>query len=275
MPAAKQKDAGSRIRGSMRELREMDTLADGTSPVHARHPLAKLAVTIAYVLTVVSFQKYDLTRLFVMVLYPAVLFSVTGLRLRTCLWKLRVVLPLVMAVGIFNPFFDRETLFTVGGAAVSGGVVSMLTLMLKGALCLMASYLLIATTRIEAICAALRTIHVPSVMVTMLLLTFRYVTLIGEEAAVMSDAYSLRAPGQRGIHYKAWGSFLGQLLLRSSDRAGELYASMQLRGFSGQFPYAKTVRGTARDVIYAAVWIALFVLARRFDVTALIGGLMM
>ena len=51
----------------------------------------------------------------------------------------------------------------------------------------------------------------------------------------MIQAYSLRAPNQKGIHISAWGSFLGQLLLRSMDRAQELYYSMLLRGFRGEF----------------------------------------
>ena len=173
-----------------------------------------------------------------MVLYPVLLFQLSGIPVGTCFRKLRFVLPLVLAVGLFNPFFDRAPMLMLGGVAVSGGVVSMLTLMLKGVLCLMASFLLMATTPIDALCAALRMLHVPGMLVTLLLLTYRYVGVMTEEVAVMTEAYSLRAPGQKGIHFTAWGSFLGQLLLRSMDRAEELYASMQLRGFHGEFHYA-------------------------------------
>jgi predicted PurR-regulated permease PerM len=86
---------------------------------------------------------------------------------------------------------------------------SMLTLMLKGILALTASFLLVATSGIARICAALRRMHVPSVLVTLLLLTYRYITLLSEEVSVMSNAYHLRAPRQKGIEYSAWGSFLG------------------------------------------------------------------
>ena len=103
-------------------------------------------------------------------------------------------------------------------------MISMLTLMLKGVFCLMASFLLMATTPIDSLCAALRKLHVPGLLVTLLLLTYRYVGVMTEELAVMTDAYHLRAPGQKGIQVSAWGSFLGQLLLRSMDRAQELYA---------------------------------------------------
>ena len=61
------------------ELWEMDELAKGTSPIHGLHPLAKLAVTVLYIFTVVSFPKYDFSALAVMVLYPVLLFQAAGI----------------------------------------------------------------------------------------------------------------------------------------------------------------------------------------------------
>ena len=261
------------ISAASREFREMDELSAQDSPIHRLHALVKLLVTLAYIVCVVSFPKYQLSGLAVMVLYPVLLFQISGIPVRTCFHKLRIVLPLVCAVGLLNPFFDRAPLLMVGGVAVSGGVVSMVTLMLKGVFSLMASFLLIATTPIDALCAALRKLHVPGLLVTLLLLTYRYISVMIGEVAVMTDAYRLRAPGQKGIHISAWGSFLGQLLLRSMDRAEELYQSMQLRGFRGEFYYADTAPCTAGAVLYGVVCVALFVLARCYDLPQLLGNL--
>jgi len=174
-------------------------------------------------------------------------------------------------VGLFNPIFDRAALLHLGGVAVSGGVVSMLTLMLKGLFCLMASFLLMATTSIDRLCAALRMLHVPKMLVTLLLLTYRYVGVMTEELAVMTDAYLLRAPGQKGIHISAWGSFLGQVLLRSMDRAQELYSSMLLRGYHQHFHYADIRPFRARDGLYLLCCAALFLLLRFVNVAQLLG----
>lgn len=261
------------ISAAWTEFREMDELSAQDSPIHRLHPLVKLLVTLAYIVCVVSFPKYQLSGLAVMILYPVLLFQLSGIPVRTCFHKLRIVLPLVCAVGLLNPFFDRAPLLMVGGVAVSGGVVSMVTLMLKGVFSLMASFLLIATTPIDALCAALRKLHVPGLLVTLLLLTYRYISVMIGEVAVMTDAYHLRAPGQKGIHISAWGSFLGQLLLRSMDRAEELYQSMQLRGFCGEFYYADTAPCTAGAVIFGLACAALFALARLFDLPQLLGNL--
>ncbi len=263
-----------KIAAAQRELRQMDELAAGSSPLHQLHPLSKLAVTAAYIAAVVSFDKYALTGLVVMALYPALSFQLADIRIRTCFYKLRVVLPLVCAVGLVNPFFDRAPLLYLANVSVSGGVVSMLTLMLKGVFSLMASFLLIATTKIDALCACLRQLHVPQLVTSLLLLTYRYISVLLGEASAMLTAYRLRAPGQKGVHISAWGSFLGQLLLRSMDRAQQLYNSMLLRGFFGEFPYCAPPRTRGRDALFALGWIAAFALARAFDLSQLLGALL-
>ena len=263
----------NKMEKALHELGEMDELAAGSSPIHRLHPAAKLLSTIAYILTVVSFHKYDLSGLIPLLLWPVLLFQVSGVEVRTCFYKLRIVLPLVMAVGLFNPFFDRAPLLYLGRLAVSGGVVSMVTLMLKGVFCLMASFLLMATTPIDSLCAALRRLHMPAMLVTLLLLTYRYVGVMTEELAVMTDAYHLRAPGQKGIHISAWGSFLGQLLLRSMDRAQELYSSMLLRGYHEHFHYADIRPFSRRDGLYLLGCLCLFLLLRLVNVSQLMGGL--
>ena len=262
----------NKMQRAMRELSEMDELAVRSSPVHALHPAAKLTVTIVYILITISFSKYDLGGLVPMVLWPVLLFQISGIEVRCCFYKLGIVLPLVMAVGLFNPVFDRGILLRLGGVAVSGGVVSMLTLMLKGVFCLMASFLLMATTPIDSLCAALRRLHVPKLLVTLLLLTYRYVGVMTEELAVMTEAYHLRAPGQKGIHISAWGSFLGQLLLRSMDRAQELYSSMLLRGYRQEFRYADIRPFRARDALYMILCAAAFLLLRTVRIAELLGG---
>lgn len=168
------------------ELRAMDELAAQDSPMHRLSPLSKLFVTVLYIVVTVSFHKYDISGVFVMVLFPLVGYQVGMIPVHTCFHKLRVVMPLVCAVGLFNPFFDKRIVLYIGAVGVSGGVISMLTLMMKGIFCLMASFLLAATTSIEDICRALRQLHVPKVLTSLLLLTFRYISVLLDEAAIMT-----------------------------------------------------------------------------------------
>jgi cobalt/nickel transport system permease protein len=149
----------------------------------------------------------------------------------------------------------------------------MITLMMKGIFCLSASFLLAATTSMDALCAALRKIHVPGTIVTLLLLTYRYISVMLEELSVMTTAYKLRAPGQKGIAMQAWGSLAGQLLLRAMDRAGQLYESMRLRGFQGEFDFCKDRQGRLliTDTAYLCGWGLLLTLIRFIPIMEWIG----
>ena len=250
-------------------------MAAESSPVHELNATVKLLVTLFYIGVVVSVNKYALNTLVVLVLYPVVMFQLSGTSLGLCLYKLRIVLPLVCAVGLLNPFFDKTPMLTLGGITVTGGVISMITLMLKGVFCVTASYVLVATTPFDRICAALRRLHIPGFIVTLLLLTYRYISVMMEEVSIMLDAYSLRAPRHKGVEFSAWGSFLGQLLLRSMDKAEELYASMKLRGFSGDFIYAKLGKCRLADYAFALVSVAALLAMRCFDIAGALGSLVM
>ncbi|MCR4587533.1 MAG: cobalt ECF transporter T component CbiQ [Lachnospiraceae bacterium] len=263
----------SNITNALQEIESLDELARRDQGVNRLHPLVKFFVTLLYLIVTVSFHRYDLAGVLSMALYPFVLFEVTGLSFRRALYRLRVVLPLVCIMGIFNPLFDRETVLVIGSVSVSGGVLSMLTLMIKGVLTVLASYLLIATTTMEDICYALRKIHVPKIIVTEMLLIYRYIFVLSREAGRIYQAYMLRAPGQKGIAMKAWGPLIGQLLLRSMDRAETVYESMTMRGFDGEFPGVPGRRIKARDLLYLVFFGAGILALRWFPVFTLLGSL--
>ncbi len=255
------------IEDNIRELNKLQNLQQRSHWMNRLHPMGKLLGCVIYIFVVASFDKYAIDKLLVMAIFPAFCFIVGDLSLKEGLYRMRLILPLVLFVGLFNPFFDRRELFSVVVAGtqmpVTGGVISMLTLMLKGLFSVLSAYILIATTSIEEICYALRIIHVPKVIVIVIMLIYRYFGLMGAEADRIATAYMLRAPKQKGIHYSAWGSLVGQWLLRSMDRAGAVYESMTLRGFNGDFKVKRKSLKVA-DIIYPFIWILLFVFIRHF-----------
>lgn len=263
----------NQMTNAMLELANLDMIAKQDSFVHRRHPLVKLLVTIIYIATVVSFSKEQLSGLIPMMIYPLFLFQLSEIPVKTCFYKMRFILPLVCAVGIWNPFLDRVVVMQIGQFSVTSGMISFLTLLLKGVFSLMASFLLIATTNIEQICYALSLLKVPDVLVTQILITYRYISLLLKEAGTMMNAYSLRAPGQNGLHFSAWGSFVGQLLIRSMDRSLGLYQSMQMRGFKESFYYAKERKAGRTDYLYLLIGVGLILGLRFFNISEMVGGL--
>ena len=106
------------------------------------------------------------------------------------------------------------------------------------------------------------------------MLTYRYITVLLEEVNRITQAYELRAPHQKGIHFKAWGPLAGQLLLRSMDRANEVYESMLLRGYRGDYAYLQERTVFRRqDLAYLLFWLAVFAVFRRWPVILAAGAL--
>lgn len=253
----------------------LDEQADGTSMVHRLNPLSKLLITIAYIGITTSYDKYNLSGLIIMIVFPAIWYQFAGLLFRECFYRMRYVMPLVIIMALPNPFMDKAPMLFAGSFVISRGVLSMITLVIKGILCLMMSYILIATTSVEEICKALRRIHVPAFFTTLILLTFRFITILLDEVSIMTDAYKLRAPGQNGIAFKAWGSFLGQLIIRSSDRAQNLYESMVLRGYKGDIEYLGRKKYYKYSGLIAAITLLCMIAVRYVNIAELFGQMVM
>ncbi len=257
------------------EINEIDGLNKISSPYRRLSPLSKLFMTSVFIFATASFNKYDIYAVAFMALFPIIGYQFSFIPIKTCFYKMRFVIPLVCAVGLFNPFFDKSAFLKIGPVIITGGVISMITLMLKGVFSLAASFLLIATTPIEEICAGLRKIHFPKTLNILLLLTYRYISLMLDEAGTVWQAYSLRAPGQRGVNFRAWGSFPGRLILRGSDRAGDLYESMTLRGFDGEFRLGEEHKFSRISPLIAVTVAAAAVLSRIYNIPSLLGNLIM
>lgn len=246
-------------------IRQMDELASKDTAVHQVHPLAKIIVTMTFLITVVSFDKYSISGLLGLVVYPLILMSMAELPLKVILKRLLVLEPFVLGIGIFSPFFDPNTII-IGPLTLSAGWVTLLSILIKGSLTITAGLILIATTGIDRIAEGLRMLKVPRILVLQILLTYRYVLVLIEELSRMTRAYYLRAPADRGIQRNVWGSFVGQLLLRTYDRAQRIYVSMTLRGFRGEYHIGNTTQMHGKDWSYLTIWCLIFVFCRLIPV---------
>ena len=258
---------------AMHDIHHIDALASRDQWMNQKHPLVKLLVTVFYIVMVVSFSKYDLSGLAAMFIYPFAGFMLSEISFSDSLRRLKIVLPFVLIIGILNPFLDK-TAVQLGAFVVRGGVISMITLMMKCIFTVLAAYLLIATTTFERICYALEQLHFPKIMITQIMLMYRYIFMLINEVNRISQAYALRAPGQNGIHISAWGSLVGQLLFRTIDRGTLVYESMVLRGYNGSFSYLRSrekIKGT--DYAYLLIWIVLISICRVVPVIMWIGNL--
>lgn len=255
------------------DLKHLDELARRGIGFSKIHPVAQLIVTLIFITVTVSFNAGEITGLLPLILFPSILFIVNDIPLKPLVIRLVLGLPFIIGIGILNPLLDRHPIL-IGTMTLSRGWLTFISILIKGVLTILAALLLLSNCGLPKLAKSLRILKVPKLFVLQLLLTYRYLTVLMEEVARTLTAYTLRAPGQKGIGYKAWGSLTGQLLLRSFDKAERLYQAMQLRGFEGDFPDAPIGRMKSGDIFYSLFWISYFLLARGVNIPEFLGGLL-
>jgi cobalt/nickel transport system permease protein len=261
------------IDGTFLDFRHLDRLAEGDTAVHRLDPRAKVLVTIFFIVSVVSFGKYELSALFPFFLYPAALIALGNLPALFLLRKTMLVLPFAVIIGIFNPLFDRQILLHVGPLAVSGGWVSCASIIVRAALTVSAAFILLTVTGFPAICAALERLGMPRTFAVQLLFLYRYIFVLVEEGKRMSRARELRTFGSRGMGIRSFGSLIGHLLLRTWERAERIHRAMLARGFTGEFHLRRACRFGVRETFYLLGWSALFLLFRLENIPRILGTL--
>ncbi|MBE0417758.1 MAG: cobalt ECF transporter T component CbiQ, partial [Coriobacteriia bacterium] len=183
------------------------------------------------------------------------------------------VAPFAIFVGIFNPLLDREIIVRIGGLGISGGWISYASILVRFFLTTIAALVLIATTSFSGVCLALRRMGMPDVLVTQLLLLYRYIFVLGGETMRMARARALRSFDGRGMRLGVYAQILGHLLLRTYARAQRIHQAMLARAFDGEVRILGTLRFTARDALFVAGWSAAFIVFRMVNVPLALGRL--
>jgi cobalt/nickel transport system permease protein len=260
-----------KIESSFFDIGHLDALSNQESPIHRLEPRAKVLTTLCFIIAVVSFTKYDLVGLMPFAVYPIALMSLGNIPFSYIGKKLLLASPFVLFLAIFNPILDRSPVMELGGVAISGGLVSFASIMLKYVLTVSAMLTLIACTGFDTICSALTRMGVPGVFTVQLLFVYRYIFVLGEEAGRMARARSLRSFGNKGMEMSAYSSMVGQLLLRTLERAQRIHLAMLCRGFDGEIRPVLSAKIRLPDLLFWGGWSALFVLLRLYNFPVWLG----
>src|ERR1035438_9390087 len=95
------------IEGALLDFKRLDQLAMANTTIHHLDPRAKVIVTLAFIVSVMSFGRYELTVLVPFFIYPVVMATLGNLPPLYILKKIVLLCPFVLMVGVFNPVFDR------------------------------------------------------------------------------------------------------------------------------------------------------------------------
>lgn len=253
-----------RLQYALCELDDLELSARGESPLHRLDARAKLLTTGVYLLVMLSVPLTRLSEILLYALFPLLTAMQAHIRLATLLRRSLAVLPFAALIGIFNLFYDRTPLFRIGPLVVTAGATTFAAILLRGLLSMQALLLLIGTTGFYGICRALQQAGAPRFFTTQLLFVYRYLRLMIDEALRMSQACRARSFGRRHPPLRVWGPMIGQLLLRTFDRAEQIHRAMAARGFTGRMPdlAGRPPHWRWADTLFLGGWSAALLLAR-------------
>ena len=105
-------------------------------------------------------------------------------------------------------------------------------------------------------------------------MVYRYIGVLVEESANMITAFRLRSNGGKWPDIHNFGAFVGQLFLRSVDRAERIYQAMQCRLYTMHNVYRNRPAWTCKDSIFIIIGCGSSILFRCVNVPQMLGGVL-
>lgn len=257
----------------------LDAVTRGGSNGYVKvDPRSMLLVTVIYLCIMLGVPTMNIDILLWYALYPIIASPLFGLTFLSVFLQSLIVLPLVFLLGAFNPIVDKTIVASYDGYAITRGWLLFIGIIVRGLLSMQALLILIRTIGFNGIVRAMARLGVPKFLATQLLMVFRYIRVLIEEALTMKSARDARSFGNKHLSIKMWGVLIGQLFLRSVNRAERVHNAMLARGFSGEIPLDYSLATDGREsyynwnwtsTLFLVGWSLLFIFLRLFNLSLL------
>jgi len=248
------------------EHRFFDRYSEIESVIHRLDPRTKLLLVVVFVVMVVSTPPHHLLAF---VVYGGLITWASALAripVRYLLLRAVCVLPFSVLAAMWLPFMQGGATVTLLDGRLSLSVLGLwifVGVVMKSFLGASAMLWLISTTPFNALLGGLRKTGMPFIIVDLLALMYRYLFVLVGEAMRLRRAAAVRGYRPRWIGQAFLiGQLIGQLFLRSYERAERVHAAMVLRGFTGRMPVSQPFRFQMMDAIVLLVLLPSLVAVR-------------
>ena len=214
-----------------------EQFAYGRSFIHKLDPKFRIIASI-----VLSFATALCDNLYLALIYLFIsIFLIVMAELNTIdvFKRLKPLFWFLLMIWIILPLtFEGDILYRFYGFKITGqGVILCVKITIKSISILFLFTALIATMTVASLGNGLHRIHVPDKMVFLVLMTYRYISVIEQEYKRLLRAAKFRGfnPGTNLHSYKTFAYLAGMLFVRASLRAQRVHQAMLCRGFNQKF----------------------------------------
>lgn len=207
----------------------IDRYARLNSPIHQLSPAVKITVTLlALVLLLFGLpllgnpQNWIGFGMYACLILASALLS--RVPLAFLMTRSALVLPFSVLIVVVN-YFSGNFSFTQMLETVGKSLFSIFTLLLFS-----------STTPFHEILKQLSRWGIPKLLIIILSFMYRYFFLLTGEIEALERAVQMRHSSVSGWRrIRIYTNMIGMLLIRSYERAENVYHAMQMRGFTGEF----------------------------------------
>ena len=163
------------------------------------------------------------------------------------------------------PLFELDlTLFALTGT--QEGLDFFISVLLKSWASVTAAVVLTATTPPLRLLEALRALRIPAILVAIVMLMYRYLFVLVDEAQSLMRARTARSAaigpksgGSLVWRAKSAGGMAGSLFIRTLDRSERIYMAMLARGYDGTLRQSRVDSLERGPILLLAASLCLFV----------------
>ena len=189
------------------------------SPIHHLPAMLKLLTALSFIIVTVSIPFRDHWLFLTLFGFLVVASALSRIPWRFLIGRLAILEPFALGIALMT-LFQHD------------GYVIFLSILVKSTLCLCMMILVSNTTPFSEILAALHTVKIPSLLITILALAYRYLFVLIDEGERLQRARRSRTfVTTRTKHWVTLASLVGQLFVRSTERAERIYDAMMSRGW--------------------------------------------
>ncbi|MGQ9535578.1 MAG: cobalt ECF transporter T component CbiQ [bacterium] len=209
----------------------------GNSIIHKLDP--RIKILYAFFFSLVIALVYSIPAALVGLTISILLIIFTKIELKKIIKRLLLINEFILILWLILPLtYPGEQIFKVLGISVTKqGIIfaSLLTIKCNAIMLIFIAFL--STSNIFELVHALRHLAVPDKLTVLFFLIYRYSYIVFEQYEKIMRAIKSRGfTPNTSIHtYRTIGYILGGLLVKSHDRAENIYRAMVCRGFDGRF----------------------------------------
>lgn len=240
----------------------LEEFSEGNSFLHRADPRVKILIFALFSVLCAVTSGIKTPTLFL--LYSFILLLIARLKIKSVLARLLIANFFIAFIWLFLPLtYPGNSHIKLGSIIISHeGLIYALSITMKCNAIIISTITLLSTSSIFSIAHAMLHLKIPKKLVTVFFLFYRYITVIHEEYLKIKKAIALRGfVPKTNIHtYKTYAYMVGGMLIKSYERADEIYKAMLCRGFKGYFPLFEHFHIRKIDIIFGFISILIFIL---------------